>query len=261
MISIKKPNEIAIMERAGKILAEVLYEVLDHVKPGVTELELDSLAEELTLKKGGEPGFKKVPGYHHAICVATNDVVVHGIPTKYKLKEDDIIGIDYGVFMEGFHTDMAETIRVTGKGFRVQDSGEEDAIDRFLRIGKQGMLDGIAKVKPGNHIGDISWAIQSQVEGKGGYSVTRSLIGHGVGRELHEEPEVPGYLEGPIIRTPELIPGMTIAVEVIYTMGGPEVVYSGEDDWTIRSADGSLGGLFERTVLVTEKGHKVITER
>lgn len=255
MIPIKKPNEIAIMEKAGKILAEVLYEVLDHAKPGVTERELDALAEELTLKKGGEPGFKKVPGYHHAICVATNDVVVHGIPTDYKLKEGDIIGIDYGVFMEGFHTDMAETVYV----------GDKDtmpaSLKRFLNLGKQGMLDGIARVKPGNHIGDISWAVQSQVEGKGGYSVTRSLIGHGVGRELHEEPEVPGYLEGPISRTPALIPGMTIAVEVIYTMGTPEVVYSGEDDWTIRSADGSLGGLFERTVLVTETGHKVITER
>lgn len=255
MIPIKKPNEIAIMEKAGKILAEVLYEVLDHANPGVSERELDALAEELTLKKGGEPGFKKVPGYHHAICVATNDVVVHGIPSDYKLKEGDIVGIDYGVFMEGFHTDMAETVYV----------GDKDkmpaSLKRFLSFGKQGMLDGIAKVKPGNHIGDISWAIQSQVEGKGGYSVTRSLIGHGVGRELHEEPEVPGYLEGPITRTPELVPGMTIAVEVIYTMGSPEVIYSGEDDWTIRSADGSLGGLFERTVLVTPTGHTVITER
>jgi len=255
MISIKTPNEIAIMEKAGKILAEVLYEVLDHAKPGVTERELDALAEEMTVKRGGEPGFKKVPGYHHAICVATNDVVVHGIPTDYKLKEGDIIGIDYGVFMEGFHTDMAETVYVGNK------EAEPAAIKRFLNLGKQGMLDGIAKVKPGNHIGDISWAIQSQVEGKGGYSVTRSLIGHGVGRELHEEPEVPGYLEGPILRTPELVVGMTIAVEVIYCMGGPEVTYSGEDDWTIRSADGSLGGLFERTVLVTQTGVKVLTER
>jgi methionyl aminopeptidase len=255
MISIKKPNEIAIMEKAGKILADVLFEVLEYAKPGVTEQELDSLAEELTLKKGGEPGFKKVPGYHHAICVATNDVVVHGIPTNYKLKEGDIIGIDYGVFLEGFHTDMAETVYVGNK------EKMPASVKRFLSLGKQGMLDGIAKVKPGNHIGDISWAIQSQVEGKGGYSVTRSLIGHGVGRELHEEPEVPGYLDGPITQTPELIPGMTIAVEVIYCMGGPEVVYSGGDDWTIKSADGSLGGLFERTVLVTETGHKVITER
>lgn len=255
MIPIKKPNEIKIMEKAGKILAEVLYEIVDHVKPGVSELELDAMAEELIRKKGGEPGFKKVPGYHHTVCMATNDVVVHGIPTEYKLKEGDIIGIDCGVFLEGFHTDMAETVYVGS-----QDA-EPAEVKRFLSLGKQAMLDGIAKVAPFARVGDISKAIQDKIEKEGGYSVTRSLIGHGVGRELHEEPEVPGYLDGKIDKTPLLAPGMTIAVEVIYTMGEPEVVYSGEDDWTIRTADGSLGGLFERTVLITETGHKVITER
>lgn len=253
MIPIKKPNEIAIMEKAGKMLAEVLEEVLSRVKPGVSELELDSLAEELIRKKGGEPGFKKVPGYHHTICVATNDVVVHGIPTERKLVAGDIIGIDCGVFLEGFHTDMAETVYVGPK------ESEPEEIRRFLALGKQAMLDGIAHVAPFKRIGGISKAIQDRIEGEGGYSVTRSLIGHGVGRELHEEPEVPGYIEESIESTPLLAPGMTIAVEVIYTMGGPEVVYSGEDDWTIRTADGSLGGLFERTVLVTENGHRVIT--
>lgn len=254
MIPIKKPNEIAIMKKAGKILADVLYEVLDHARPGVTERELDKLAEELIIKKGGEPGFKKVEGYHHTLCVATNDVVVHGIPGKYKLKEGDIIGLDCGVYLEGFHTDMAETVYV-GDPSRMPGD-----IKKFLTVGKQGMLAGIAQVKPNNRIGDISKAIQGTIEEKGGYAVTRSLIGHGVGRELHEEPEVPGYLEGKIENTPRLRPGMTIAVEVIYTMGSPEVMYSGEDDWTILSADGSLGGLFERTVLVTQTGHEVITE-
>src|SRR5690242_8521753 len=143
MIPIKKPNEIAIMERAGKILAEVLEDVLQHVKPGVKEIELDKLAEELTLKKGGEPGFKKVPGYHHSICVATNDVVVHGIPGSYALKEGDIIGIDYGVYLEGFHTDMAETVRVEASASK--PSQKEDAVDRFLRIGKEALINGIAQ--------------------------------------------------------------------------------------------------------------------
>lgn len=243
------------MERAGKILAEVLEEVLKHARPGVREIELDDLAEELTLKKGGEPGFKRVPGYHHSICVATNDVVVHGIPGNYVLQEGDIIGVDYGVFLEGFHTDMAETVYVGNL------ETMPEAIKRFLAAGKKAMLDGIGAVKPGNRIGHVSKAIQDEIELKHGYGVTRSLIGHGVGRELHEEPEVPGYLEGKIDNTPLLVPGMTIAVEVIYNMGGPEVVYSGEDDWTIKSADGSLGGLFERTVLVTETGHKVITQK
>lgn len=255
MIPIKKPNEIAIMEKAGKILAEVLEEVIANAKPGVKEIELDKLAEELTLKKGGEPGFKRVPGYHHSICVATNDVVVHGIPGNYVLKEGDIIGVDYGVFLEGFHTDMAETTYVGDK------SKIPDSIKTFLEAGKKALNDGIAKVMPENHIGDISKAIQDEIEVKHGYGVTRSLIGHGVGRELHEEPEVPGYLEGKIEDTPILVPGMTIAVEVIYVMGSPEVMYSGMDDWTIKSADGTLGGLFERTVLVTETGHKVLTQR
>ncbi len=254
MIPIKKPNEIAIMEKAGKILAEVLYAVCDYAKPGVSELELDKMAEELIVKKGGQPGFKRVEGYHHTLCVATNNVVVHGIPGNYKLKEGDIIGLDCGVFLEGFHTDMAETVYVGDKAKMPAD------IKRFLELGKQGMLAGIAQVKPGNRVGHVSKAIQDIIEKKGGYGVTRSLIGHGVGRELHEEPEVPGYLDGKIEKTPLLRLGMTIAVEVIYNMGSPEVMYSGEDDWTIVSADGSLGGLFERTVLVTPTGHKIITE-
>ncbi|HEX8965937.1 MAG TPA: type I methionyl aminopeptidase [Patescibacteria group bacterium] len=254
MIPIKKPNEIAIMEKAGKILADVLYEVCQHAKPGVSEIELDRMAEELIVKRGGEPGFKKVEGYHHTLCVATNNVVVHGIPGNYKLKEGDIIGLDCGVYLEGFHTDMAETVYVGDKSKMPED------IKRFLELGKQGMLAGIEQVKPGNRVGHVSKAIQDIIEKKGGYGVTRSLIGHGVGRELHEDPEVPGYLEGKIEKTPLLRPGMTIAVEVIYNMGSPEVMYSGEDDWTIVSADGSLGGLFERTVLVTPTGHKVITE-
>lgn len=257
MITIKTPEEIAIMSRAGKILADVVMRVVAAAKPGVSEIELDELAEKLILQQGGEPGFKKVPGYHHTICSATNNVVVHGIPTKYKLKEGDIIGIDCGVFLEGFHTDMAETVRVLSAKSIGQK--EEDAIDRFLRIGKEGMLDGIAQVKAGNRVGHISQAIQQKVESEGGYSVTRSLIGHGVGRELHEDPEVPGYLEGSIASTPLLKPGMTIAVEVIYNMGGADVMYSGRDDWTIVTVDGSLSGVFERTVLVTDDGHTVLT--
>jgi len=254
MIPIKNPQEIKIMENAGKILSDVLLEVIDHVKPGVTELELDSLAEKLIRKRGGEPGFQKVDGYHHSLCVATNDVVVHGIPTGYILKEGDVIGLDCGVYLDGFHTDMAETVYVGNK------TKMSPSVSRFLDLGKKSMLLGIEAVKPGNRVGHISKAIQNVLEKKGGYGITRSLIGHGVGRELHEEPEIPGYLEGRLSDTPLLRTGMTIAVEVIYNMGSSEVMFKGSDDWTIVSADGSLGGLFERTVLVTETGHKVITE-
>ena len=254
MIHIKTPEEIQTMEKGGKILAETLWAVLQHAKAGVTELELDALAEKLIRDAGGEPGFMKVPGYHHTICVSTNDVVVHGIPTNYRLKDGDVIGIDCGVYLDGFHTDMSESIVVGGP-----QAADKKVVD-FLDTGKKALELAISQVKPGNHIGHISKAIQMIVEG-GGYSVVRELIGHGVGRELHEEPEVPGYVKGKIEKSPILKEGMVIAVEVIYNMGRKEVQYAGkDDDWTIVTADGSLSGLFERTVAVTKDGYKIITE-
>ncbi len=257
MIPIKTPQEIKIMEKGGKILAEALQEVLDYAKPGISELDLDRLAEELIIKHGGEPGFKRVEGYKHTICISTNDVVVHGIPTEYKLKEGDIVGIDCGVFLEGFHTDMSETRRVSGPRTENLEL-KTNEIDEFLDTGKKALELAIAQVKPGNRIGHISKTIQMIVEG-GGYSVVRELIGHGVGRDLHEDPEVPGYLSGKIEKTPLLKEGMVIAVEIIYNMGRKEVVYSGKDDWTIKTRDGSVSGLFERTVAITKDGHKVLT--
>ena len=248
--------KITKMSRAGVILGDFLEQVMDAIKPGVSELDLDRLAEKLITGKGGFPGFKKVPGYHHTICVSTNDVVVHGIPTDRIIAEGDIVGVDCGVYLEGYHTDMAETKMVVGQRSRIMDGPQKE---EFLRTGKRAMFAGIKQAKPGNHVGDISRAIQEIVEGAG-YSVVRSLVGHGVGKQLHEHPEIPGYLEGEIEDTALLKNGMTIAIEVIYNMGSPEVVYTDGDDWTIVSEDGSLSGLFERTVLVTESGPKLITK-
>lgn len=256
MIDVKTREELEIMREGGKILAEVLKEVLKHAKAGASELELDKLAEKLILQKGGEPGFKKVEGYKHAICISTNDVVVHGIPTDYKLKEGDVVGIDCGVYYKGFHTDMAQTIRVQNSESRVQNS---DEIDKFLETGERAMWEGIKAAKAGNRVGDISKAIQKVVEDQG-YSVVRSLIGHGVGRKLHEDPEIPGFLSEPIDKTPKLTIGMTIAIEAIYNMGKSEVVYSNGDGWTIKTKDRSLSGLFERTIAITEKGTIVLTK-
>lgn len=254
MIHIKSQKEIDIMRKGGKILAETLFEVMRHAKPGVTELELDALAEKLIRNQGGEPGFKKVPGYHHTICISTNDVVVHGIPTNYALKEGDVVGVDCGVYLDGFHTDMSETVIVGGS------QAAEKAIVDFVDTGKKALDLAIEQVKPGNHIGHVSKTIQMIVEGAG-YSVVRELIGHGVGRELHEEPEVPGYLKGKIEKTPILKEGMVIAVEIIYNMGKKGVEYAGEnDEWTIVTEDGSLSGLFERTVAVTKSGHEILTK-
>jgi methionyl aminopeptidase len=258
VISLKTREEIGVMRKGGKILAEVLKEVADNVKIGVSELDLDKLAEKLILEKGAEPGFKKVDGYKHAICISTNDVVVHGVPTEYKLKEGDVVGIDCGVYYKGFHIDMAETLRVSINN-KQQTTNNKSEVDKFLATGKRALEEAIKVAKIGNRIGHISQAIQKIVE-RAGYSVVRSLIGHGVGRELHEEPEVPGFLNDSISKTPVLEEGMTIAVEVIYNMGKSDVIYSNSDGWTIKPKDGSLSGLFERTIAITSKGTVILTQ-
>lgn len=256
MIHYKSPEEIEIMRTGGKILAEVLFETLAQIKPGMTEIEVDKIADDLIVKKGGFPGFKKVRGYHHATCISTNDVVVHGIPSNRVLEEGDIIGVDCGVLYKGFNTDMAQTIRVGGNN----KSDNNSEIDKFLKIGEEALFEAIKVAVEGNRIGDVSKKIQDIVEKQAGYSVVRSLIGHGVGKKLHEDPEVPGYLDRRIEKTPKIIQGMTFAVEIIYNMGRPDVMYSGEDGWTISSADGSLSGLFERTIAITDKGTEILTK-
>lgn len=257
MIDLKTKEEIGIMRLGGRILAEVLREVLSHMRVGVSELELDQLAEKLILEKGGEPGFKKVERYKHAICISTNDVVVHGIPTDYKLKEGDVVGVDCGVYYKGFHTDMAETVQIKNEKLKMKNDNEK--IKKFLDTGKRALWAGIEQAKIGNRIGHISKTIQKVVEEQG-YSAVRSLIGHGVGRELHEEPEVPGFLDGSISKTPLLEEGMTIAIEVIYNMGKSDVKYLGSDGWTIKTKDGSLSGLFERTIAITNNGPLILTK-
>jgi methionyl aminopeptidase len=251
MISIKTPKEIEEMRIGGRILSEVLNELLKNIKPGITELEIDKLAEKLIRQKGAEPGFKKVPNYNYSICCSTNNVVVHGVPTNYKLKKGDVAGIDCGVFYKGFHTDMAETIVVGGH--------QEGEVNKFLEIGKRALNAGVKSAKSGNRVGHISKSIQEIVEGQG-YSIVKSLVGHGVGKDLHEEPEIPGYLAQDINKTQLLKPGMTIAIEVIYNMGSDEVMFTNDDGWTISTGDGSISGLFERTVAVTQNGPKILTK-
>lgn len=256
MVDIKTQSEIESMKKGGKILSEVLWELVKNVKPGISELEIDNMAEMLIIQKGGEPGFKKVKGYNHTICACTNEVVVHGIPSKYRFREGDIVCIDCGVYYEGYHTDMAETLLVQNPESRIQNHEQKS---KFLEIGKKALQAGINQAVLGNRIGHISKAIQNIVEKEGGYSVVRTLIGHGVGKNLHEDPDVPGFLEGPLSKTPNLVDGMTIAVEVIYNMGRADVVYEGSDDWTIITADGSLSAVFERSLAITKKGPILLT--
>lgn len=254
MIKIKTKEEIENQRIGGHMLAEVLFETLAMIKPGVSELEVDKFAENLILKKGGEPGFKKVYGYKHTICVATNDVVVHGIPTNYRFKDGDIVGIDCGVFYKGLHTDMAETI-IVGNA----TGADKERKERLLQHGKDALLAGIAQAKAGNHVGDISKAMQDIIEKQGSYSVVHELVGHGVGKDLHEEPEIPGFLNKPIEKTPLLKENMVIAIEIIYNEG-KRFIAMDDDEWTIRTDDGSLAGLFERSLLVTKNGPVILTK-
>lgn len=259
MINLKTDKEIKIMHEGGKILTEVFSQVLAIIKPGVSELELEKLAEKIIIKKGGYPAFKRVSGYKYATCISTNDTIVHGIPTGYVLKEGDIIGVDCGVYYKGLNTDAAWTLRVKSQNSNLK-SQKYDDIDMFLETGKKALEEAIKQAKPGNRVGHISKTIQEIVEGSG-YSIVKNLVGHGVGRQLHEYPEIPGFLDDlNISQTPVLKEGMTVAIEVIYNMGSFETRYD-KDGWTIKTKDGSLSGLFERTVAITKKGPKILTRQ
>ena len=255
MIKTKTPTEILIMQEGGLILAETLQQVLQKVVPGISTLELDKYVDELILAAGAKPSFKMEKGYSFASCMCVNDMVVHGIPTEYKLQKGDVLGVDLGVFYKGFHTDVSWTIEV-GNGNSEVETGSETK--RFLETGERALKGAIKKCVPGNHVGDISQTIQEIVEG-GGYSCVKQLVGHGVGRDLHEDPEIPCYLRGQIANTPEIKKGMVLAVEVIYNMGKSAVVYSNDDGWTIVTRDGLPSGLFEHTVAVTENGPQILT--
>jgi methionyl aminopeptidase len=251
MIPIKTPQDLQKMEQGGRILAKTIHELADVLKPGISEFDLDNFAEKLILKQGGEPGFKKVEGYNFTLCVSTNDQVVHGIPTGYLFKEGDVVGIDCGVFYEGFFTDMAETLLIP--------TGSKSEVDKFLETGKKALEEAIKVARVGNRVGQISKTIQDIVEGEG-YSVVRTLVGHGVGKKLHEEPEIPGFLSEDIEETPVLKAGMTLAIEVIYNMGKADVVKDKADDWTIKTKDGSFSATFERTIAITTQGPIVLTK-
>ncbi|MBI4037540.1 type I methionyl aminopeptidase [Candidatus Curtissbacteria bacterium] len=242
----KTGKEINIMKQAGKICAEALAEVRKNIKPGIPCIELDKIAEKEILKRGASPSFKTVDDYKWTICATINDQVVHGIPTEKKLKKGDIIGIDIGAMYEGYHSDLAISEAV-GK-----ISTENK---KFLEVGKSTLVKAISKAQIGNRIGDISSIIQSGVE-KAGYSVVKSLTGHGVGKELHEEPMIPGF--GKKGTGMKLEKNMVLAIEVIYAKGSGEVRIE-DDGWTISSKDHSLGGLFEQTVQLTKNGPVILT--
>jgi methionyl aminopeptidase len=246
----KSAAEIEQMAEAGAVVARTLDLLGELIRPGVTTGELDRAAEEFIRSHGGVPTFLGYRGvqtpFPASICVSPNAMVVHGIPGELRLEEGDILSVDVGVTLGGFVADSAYTFAV----------GEvsEDA-QRLLEVGQAALAAGIEQARVGNHIGDISAAVQRTTE-EAGFSVVRTLVGHGVGRSMHEEPQIPNF--GQPGRGPQLQTGMTLAIEPMINAGRPEVVME-SDGWSISTADGSLSAHFEHTVAVTEEGPRILT--
>lgn len=253
MVHIKSKQDLKKMEEGGAILSSVLLHLLKQTVPGVSLRELDVLAEREILKRGAKPSFKTVKNYKWTICACVNDVVVHGIPGSYILRKGDVVGIDCGVYYKGFNTDSSWTIRL------IDGTVKEPEADRFLDVGKKALQCAIKEVKIGNYIYDISKAMQGTIE-SAGFSTVRTLVGHGVGKKLHEEPEVPNFVSKPRLTTPKIVEGMTLAVEAIYNFGTADIRYKGTDGWTIATKDGKISGLFEATVVATSHGCVFLTK-
>jgi methionyl aminopeptidase len=244
---VKTPAEIEAMRESGRILAAVL-DVLKHfIKPGMTTMDLELKAREELQHLGGEPAFLGYQGYPAVLCVSVNDEVVHGIPGAKVIEEGDIVGMDFGVVIKGMVTDGAISV-IVGEPVSARDKA-------LLQTTEKALMAAIAQVKNGAHIGDLAAAAQNVMD-KAGVGIVRDLVGHGVGHELHEEPNVPNYGSrgsGPALRT-----GMTIAIEPMATLGGHDV-FIAPDRWTVKTRDGSRSAHFEHTVLVTEDGAEILT--
>ncbi|MFN8187751.1 MAG: type I methionyl aminopeptidase [Gaiellales bacterium] len=246
MIIRKSSRELERMAGAGRVVVEALERLGEAIEPGVTTGELDAIAEELIRRRGGVPTFKGYRGFPGSICASPNSMVVHGIPGSYRLEDGDVISIDVGVTKHGFVADSAYTFAV----------GEVDGeTQRLLEACRDSLDAGVAEAIAGHHVGDISAAVQQVAEGRG-FSVVRSLVGHGVGRSMHEDPQIPNFAgRSP---GPELGIGMTLAIEPMITAGSADV-FVDEDGWSIYTQDGSLAAHFEHTVAVTEDGPRVLT--
>jgi methionyl aminopeptidase len=246
MIIRKSASEIETMARAGRVVADTLALVAEHAQPGITTAELDAIADEFIRAEGGIPTFKGYRGYPAATCLSPNDMVVHGIPGPTKLKDGDILSVDVGVTLDGFVADSAWTYAIGAITPEAQ---------RLLDVCEAALEAGIDAARLGNAIGDISRAVQTVTEAAG-FGVIRTLVGHGVGRSMHEDPQVPNFVSSH--RGAELKEGMTIAIEPMITVGEPEV-YVHDDDWSISTEDGSLAAHFEHTVAVTADGPRILT--
>lgn len=246
MIIIKSEKEIDLMRIAGKIVAETLLIVEEQVKPGITTAELDRIAEEFITKHGAKPSFKGLYGFPASLCISVNEHVVHGIPGGYVLKDGDIISVDCGACINGFHGDAARTFAV---------GNVSDEAKNLIRVTQQSFFKGIEYAKVGNRLTDISHEIQNYVEASG-FSVVRDFVGHGIGRVVHEDPDVPNF--GKAGRGPKLLAGMTLAIEPMINIGTYKVKTL-KDNWTVVTSDGSLSAHYENTVVILPDGPEILT--
>ncbi|HNU84364.1 MAG: type I methionyl aminopeptidase [Pseudomonadota bacterium] len=246
MIILKSRREIEKMKKSNALVAAILEELRKKIKPGVKTIELDRLSEEMALKKGARPAFKGYRGYPYSLCTSVNSEVVHGMPSERELKEGDIISLDFGILHGGYYGDAAVTVPV----------GQiTPAAKRLLAVTEEALYRGIAEARAGNRIGDISAAIQGHAEAAG-FSVVRDLVGHGIGRSLHEDPQVPNY--GTSGRGIELKTGMVFAIEPMVNEGTYRVDVL-RDGWTVVTADGKLSAHFEHSVAITENGPVILS--
>ena len=248
MIVLKTHSELEKMRKACRISADALNVAEEHIRPGLTTRELDRFIHDYIVKCGAKPSFLGLYGFPASACISINDVVIHGIPSEYRLKEGDIVSVDVGAFYDGFHGDNAYT-------FPVGKISRED--EELLRVTKESLYKGIEAAVIGNRIGDVSFAVQSHVTPYG-YGIVRQFVGHGVGKALHEDPEVPNF--GKPGRGPRLVEGMTIAIEPMITLEGDGVT-TDADKWTTRTKSGKSAAHFEHTVAITKDGPVILTIR
>jgi methionyl aminopeptidase len=254
MINRKTTEEIALMREGGEKLGTIREALMKYAQPGVMLTDIEKLASDLIDKSGGAASFKQVKGYRWATCLCVNEVVVHGIPNEYILRHGDLLTIDIGLVYGGFHTDTASS-KIVG----VDTSPDKEKKESFLQVGYDTLMGAIDLCRIGHRIGEISASNQKMIEGAG-YSIVKSLVGHGVGHELHEDPQIPNYTRGQIEHTYQFQGGETVAIEPIYVMGNPSVIYESDDGWTIATRDRSLAAVFEHSVAVTENGPLILTK-
>jgi methionyl aminopeptidase len=246
MIIKKTPEQVDKMAASGEVLVRCLKMLAAKARPGITTAELDAAAEKFIRSQGAEPAFKGYRGFPGSICASPNSMVVHGIPDDYELKRGDVIAIDVGVVKDGWVSDAAMTLPI---------GPVSPEAEKLLDVTRASLFSGVEQMRPGNHLGDVSAAIQRSVEAEG-LSIIRTLVGHGIGREMHEEPQVPNF--GEPGKGPELEVGTVLAIEPMVNAGGP-LVRMGDDGWAVYSEDDSLAALFEFTVAVTPDGPRILT--